>query len=62
MTPYYHAWINLIQQRDLFYLEIFAATITAYSWYRLWLWRVFKWCLAGGVALVVAGLLWGLSQ
>jgi hypothetical protein len=62
MTPYYDAWIDLIRQRDIFYLEILAAAITGYSWYRLWLWRFFRWSLILAILAVIAGLLWGLYQ
>lgn len=62
MTPFYDAWIDLIRQRDIFYLQILAATVTAYAWYRLWLWRFFGWSLAGAILVIMAGLLWGLYQ
>jgi hypothetical protein len=62
MTPYYDAWIELIRQRDIFYLQILAAAVTAYAWYRLWLWRFFRLSLGAAVLVVMIGLLWGLFQ
>jgi hypothetical protein len=60
MTPYHDAWIDLIRQRDTFYLEILAAAVTVYAWYRLWLRRFFRWCLGLALLIIIAGLLWGL--
>ena len=62
MTPYHDAWIDLIRQRDILYLQILAAAVTAYAWYRLWLWRFFRWSLGLALLAVMAGLLWGLCQ
>jgi len=60
MTPYYHAWIELIQQRDKFYLLIFLATLVCYGWYRFALRRFFKLAAAACLVVVGLGLLWGL--
>lgn len=59
---YFDAWIELIKQRDMLYLQIAAAVIVGFVWYRLWLRFVFKLALAGAIVIVGAGLGWGLFQ
>ena len=58
----YDAWIDLIRQRDQFYLQLAAAVLVGYVWYRLWLRRFFKLIVILAARIVLAGLLWGLLQ
>jgi len=60
MTPYYQAWIELITQRDNFYLYLAAAVIVGYTWRRLFFKRLFKIVWGAALVLVLAGLVWGI--
>jgi len=60
MTPYYHAWIDLITQRDNFYLYLAAAVLVGWTWYKLFFKRLFNFMAAGAGLVVLAGLIWGI--
>jgi len=60
MTPYYQAWIDLITQRDNFYLYLAAAVLVGWTWYKLFFKRLFKFMAAGAGLVVLAGLIWGI--
>ena len=62
MTDYRQNFVELIAQRDSLYVQLLIASAVGYSWYRLFLRRLF-W-----LALILAGLIlagavaWGLWQ
>lgn len=59
MTPYQEAFLQLINQRDTLYLQLLAAAAVGFFWYRLWLWRIWKWSAAAVVFLFGLAWLWG---
>lgn len=60
MTPYYHAWLTLIQQRDSFYVQMFFAACVGLSWY--FLGRKFvSPVITARITFVVSALLVGLG-
>lgn len=62
MTDYRQNFLHLVQQRDSLYLQLLIASAVGYSWYRLWLFRLFP--LAMGLAGLIIGLAvaWGVWQ
>lgn len=64
MNPYHAALIELVHQRDMFYLYVFLAVATAVLLVRLFKLtrRLFRLALAGGVIIVLGAIAWGLFQ
>jgi hypothetical protein len=62
MTSYQQAFLELIQQRDTLYVELFVIVLVSWAWYRLWLKPFFKLVLGTACLGVVLALLWGLYQ
>jgi hypothetical protein len=60
MTPYYHAWLMLIQQRDSFYVQMFLAACVGLSWHWLGL-KFVSPVIIARITLVVNALLVGLG-
>lgn len=44
------------------YLQLLAVVVVGFSWYALWLKRMWKWCFAAGLFLFGAAWVWGLIQ
>lgn len=63
MIPDYHQnWLDLINQRDAFYLYVFLIGLTAYLCYRwLRLFRYFKYLVMILALVVCGGIAWGVS-
>lgn len=62
MTPYQQAFLDLMHQRDTMYLQLLAVVVVGFSWYALWLKRMWKLCFAAGLFLFGAAWVWGLIQ
>lgn len=62
MTPYQQAFLELMLQRDTMYLQLLAAVVVAFAWYRLWLKQMWKWCFAAGLFGFGAAWVWGIVQ
>lgn len=62
MNPYHTALIELVTQRDMFYLYVFLAVATAVLLVRLFKLtrRLFRLALAGGIIIILGAITWGL--
>ncbi len=64
MNPHHTAFIDLVNQRDLFYLYVFLAVATAVLLFRLFKLtrRLFRLALAAAVIIILGAITWGLWQ
>lgn len=62
MTNYQNAFLELMQQRDTLYMELFLVVLVSWAWYRLWLKRFFKPVVATAFFVVGLAWFWGLWQ
>lgn len=57
----YHAWLELIAQRDAFYLQTFSLVAVGWLAYKT-VGLARRWAVAGATVAVGAGLAWGVWQ
>lgn len=64
MNEYHQHWLNLIYERDQFYLYLAIAVAALFLWYRMFRisYRLFKLVVAVLIVLALAGIVWGLYQ